>query len=123
MKFTAQIIAGFLKGEIIGDPNVEVTTVAKIEEGHKGAISFLANMNYEQFIYSTESSIVLVNDNFEPSGAVNATMNKVANAYEAFASLLSLYEESLPKKKGIHKASVECEGGIGDKVAKHPQYL
>jgi UDP-3-O-[3-hydroxymyristoyl] glucosamine N-acyltransferase len=117
MKFTAQIIAGFLKGEIIGDPNVEVTTVAKIEEGHKGAISFLANMNYEQFIYSTESSIVLVNDNFEPSGAVNATMIKVANAYEAFASLLSMYEESKPKKKGVHKASViEDSAKVGKDV-------
>lgn len=106
MKFTAQLIAGFLKGEIVGDPNVEVTTVAKIEEGHKGAISFLANMNYEQYIYSTLSSIVLVNNDFVPSAAVSTTMIKVANAYEAFASLLTLYEESKPKKTGIHKAAV-----------------
>ncbi len=106
MKFTAQLIAGFLKGEIVGDPNVEVTTVAKIEEGHKGAISFLANMNYEQYIYSTRSSIVLVNNDFIPSADVSTTMIKVANAYEAFASLLTLYEESKPKKTGIHKAAV-----------------
>ncbi len=117
MKFTAQLIAGYLKGEIVGDPNAEVTSVAKIEEGHKGAISFLANMNYEQYIYSTQSSIVLVNNDFVPSSAVSATMIKVANAYEAFASLLTLYEESKPKKSGIHKAAViEETAQLGDNM-------
>ena len=117
MKFTAQIIAGFLNGEIVGNPDVEVTTVAKIEEGQKGAISFLANMNYEQYLYSTKSSIVLVNNDFAPSAEVNTTMIKVSNAYEAFASLLTLYEESKPKKSGIHSGAViEDSATIGDNV-------
>lgn len=117
MKFTAQLIAGYLKGEIIGDPDVVVTTVAKIEEGHKGAISFLSNMNYEQYLYTTESSIVLINNDFVPSADVKATMIKVANAYEAFASLLNLYEESKPKKTGISKAAViEESARIGEDV-------
>jgi len=117
MKFTAQLIAGYLKGEIVGDPEVVVTTVAKIEEGHKGAISFLANMNYEKYLYITESSIVLVNNDFKPSAEVKATMIKVPNAYEAFASLLTLYEESIPRKSGIHKTAViEESASLGEDV-------
>lgn len=117
MKFTAKIVAEYLKGEIVGNPDVVVSNVAKIEDGCKGAISFLANLNYEKYIYDTLSSIVLVNKDFEPKEAVKATMIKVDNAYEAFASLLTLYEESKPKKKGIHPAAIiEESAEVGDDV-------
>ena len=75
MEFSAAQIAGFLKGEIEGDPETVVHTIAKIEEGHKGALSFLANPKYEHFIYSTKSSIVLVNKSFVPSSKVEATLS------------------------------------------------
>ncbi|MEE4116976.1 MAG: UDP-3-O-(3-hydroxymyristoyl)glucosamine N-acyltransferase [Marinilabiliaceae bacterium] len=117
MKFTAKAIAEYLKGEIIGNPEAEVYTVAKIEEGEPGAISFLSNMNYEKYIYDTKSSIVLVNNDFVPSSGVAATMIRVPNAYEAFASLLVLYEQAKPKKKGIHPtAVVEESAEIGSDV-------
>lgn len=90
MEFTASAIAGFLKGEIEGNPEVKVNTIAKIEEGHEGALSFLANPKYEHYIYSTDSSIVLVNKSFVPSGGIRATLIRVENAYESFASLLRL---------------------------------
>ncbi|HUS85724.1 MAG TPA: UDP-3-O-(3-hydroxymyristoyl)glucosamine N-acyltransferase [Bacteroidales bacterium] len=106
MKFTAKTIAEYLKGEIEGNPDVEVTTVAKIEEGFEGAISFLANPNYEKYVYYTESSIVLVNRDFVPAKKVKATLIRVDNSYESFASLLTLYEESKPKKKGIHPTAI-----------------
>jgi UDP-3-O-[3-hydroxymyristoyl] glucosamine N-acyltransferase len=106
MEFTAEAIAGFLKGEISGDPQVKVNTVAKIEEGHQGALSFLANPKYEHYLYTTESSVVLVNTDFSPSSPVKATLIKVKNAYEAFASLLTLVEQSKPRKKGIHPTAV-----------------
>lgn len=106
MEFTAAAIAEFLKGEIIGDPEIKVNTIAKIEEGHKGALSFLANPKYEHFIYSTESSVVLVNRDFIPSSPVKATLIKVINAYESFASLMTLVDQSRPKKKGIHPTAV-----------------
>jgi UDP-3-O-[3-hydroxymyristoyl] glucosamine N-acyltransferase len=106
MEFTAATIAGFLKGEIEGNPDVKVNTVAKIEEGTEGAISFLANPKYEHYIYSTQSSIVLVNKDFKPVSPINATLIRVPNAYEAFASLLNLVEQSRPKKKGIHPTAV-----------------
>ena len=114
MEFTAAIIAGFLKGEIEGDPETKVNTVAKIEEGHPGALSFLANPKYENYIYTTLSSIVLVNKSFVPSSEINATLIRVDNAYESFASLLRLVDQSRPRKKGIHPSSViESSARVG----------
>lgn len=107
MKFTAEIIAGFLGGEIVGDPQATVSTLAKIEEGAPGALSFLANPKYEHYIYQTRSSIVIVNKTFEPTAAVPATMIKVDDAYSCFAKLLELYAASKPQKQGIsEKAAI-----------------
>jgi len=106
MEFTAAIIAGFLKGEIEGNSEIKVNTVAKIEEGHEGALSFLSNPKYEHFLYSTKSSVVLVNKDFKASGPISATLIRVNNAYEAFASLLNLVEASKAKKQGIHPTAI-----------------
>jgi UDP-3-O-[3-hydroxymyristoyl] glucosamine N-acyltransferase len=117
MEFTAATIAGFLKGEIEGNPDTVVNSVAKIEEGHKGALSFLANPKYEHYIYTTGSSVVLVNKNFVPSSKVAATLIRVENAYEAFASLLRLVDQARPRKKGIHPTAViEPTAKIGAEV-------
>lgn len=117
MEFTAATIAGFLNGEIEGNPNVKVNTVAKIEEGHEGALSFLANPKYEHYIYTTQSSVILVNKDFLPSEKINATLIRVPNAYEAFASLLTLVEQSKTKKKGIHSTAViESSAKVGKDV-------
>jgi len=117
MEFTAATIAGFLKGEIEGNPGIKVNTIAKIEEGHEGALSFLANPKYEHYIYSTGSSVVLVNKSFIPSGKIDATLIRVENAYEAFASLLRLVDQSRPRKKGIHPtAIIESTANVGSDV-------
>lgn len=117
MEFTASAIAGFLKGEIEGNPEVKVNTIAKIEEGHEGALSFLANPKYEHYIYTTNSSIVLVNRTFAPTARINATLIRVDNAYESFASLLQLVDQARPRKKGIHPAAViEPSAKIGNDV-------
>ncbi len=105
MEFTAQIIAGFLGGTVEGDPNTKVHTIAKIEEGFTGALSFLANPKYTPYIYSTQSSIVLVNADFVAEQPVAATLVRVNNAYEAFASLLDLYAQSKPLPTGIEEPS------------------
>jgi UDP-3-O-[3-hydroxymyristoyl] glucosamine N-acyltransferase len=117
MEFTAATIAGFLNGEIEGNPGIKVNTIAKIEEGHEGALSFLANPKYEHYIYSTGSSVVLVNKSFIPSGKIEATLIRVENAYEAFASLLRLVDQSRPRKKGIHPtAIIESTAKVGADV-------
>lgn len=106
MEFDAATIAGFLKGEIDGDPTIKVNTIAKIEEGHPGALSFLANPKYEHYIYTTASSIVLVNKSFSPTSKISATLIRVDNAYESFASLLQLVDSARPRKTGIHPTAV-----------------
>lgn len=115
MEFTAEMIAGFLGGEVVGDPAAKVNTIAKIEEGKPGALSFLSNPKYEHFIYDSDSTIVIVNKSFEPKQAVKATMIKVDDAYACFAKLLELYEASKPKKTGIsEKASISESATLGE---------
>ncbi|NMC38626.1 MAG: UDP-3-O-(3-hydroxymyristoyl)glucosamine N-acyltransferase [Bacteroidales bacterium] len=110
MEFNAETIAGFLGGVVEGNPGIKVNNVAKIEEGFPGALSFLANPKYEHFIYSTKSSIVLVNKDFVPSSPVEATMIRVDNAYDSFAALLRMIDQARPRKKGIHPTAVIEEG-------------
>jgi UDP-3-O-[3-hydroxymyristoyl] glucosamine N-acyltransferase len=117
MEFTAATIAGFLKGDLEGNPDITVSTIAKIEEGQPGALSFLSNPKYEHYIYTTGSSVVLVNRSFVPSGKIEATLIRVDNAYEAFASLLRLVDQARPRKKGIHPAAIiESTATIGADV-------
>ena len=102
MEFTAKQIADYLQGEVEGDAEAKVSTFSKIEEGKEGTLSFLANEHYAHYIYDTLSSIVLVNRTFTPEKPIKTTLIRVDNAYEAIARLLSLYEQSKPKRKGIH---------------------
>ncbi|MBQ8542120.1 MAG: UDP-3-O-(3-hydroxymyristoyl)glucosamine N-acyltransferase [Bacteroidaceae bacterium] len=115
MKFTAQQIASFINGEVIGNKDAEVYTFAKIEEGTPGALSFLANPKYTEYIYTTNSSVVLVNKDFEAKGDIKATLIKVDNAYESLAKLMTMYEASKPKKQGISSlASISSTAKVGE---------
>lgn len=106
MKFKAEEIARYLNGEIVGDPTVTVDNVSKIEEGKAGTLAFLANPKYENYLYTSSASIVLVNRDFSPRQAVNTTMIKVDDAYQAFASLLDLYIKARESMKtGIEQPS------------------
>ncbi|MBL7110354.1 MAG: UDP-3-O-(3-hydroxymyristoyl)glucosamine N-acyltransferase [Bacteroidales bacterium] len=140
MEFSAKQIAEFVQGEIVGDPDARVNNVSKIEEGKPGTLSFLANPKYEKYVYETSSSIVLINESFEPEKPISATLIKVKNAYDAFAKLLELYDQMKPKKQGtsslvsIHETAVVGEDAyigdfvcisqnvkIGNKVKIYPQ--
>jgi len=117
MDFSAALIAEFLKGTVEGDPSASVHDVTKIEEGKSGTLSFLANPKYEKYIYETNSSIVIVNEDFKPQKPVSATLIRVKNAYESFAALLRLYEEQKPKKKGISRlASISEKATLGKEL-------
>ncbi|MBR5235613.1 MAG: UDP-3-O-(3-hydroxymyristoyl)glucosamine N-acyltransferase [Bacteroidaceae bacterium] len=117
MEFTAKQIAAYVGGEIVGDENATVCTFAKIEEGVKGALSFLSNPKYASYIYDTQSSIVLVNNDFVPEKPIQATLIKTANAYESLAKLMTLYESVKPKKVGISTmASVAASATVGENV-------
>ena len=117
MEFKAKQIADFIGGRIEGDENASVHTFAKIEEGKAGAISFLSNPKYTHYLYDTESSIVLVNEDVELERPVKATLIRVKNAYESVAKLLQLYASTLPKKTGVDPlAFVSKTAEIGENV-------
>jgi len=100
MKFTANQIAEILEGEIVGNPEIEVSTLSKIEEGKEGSITFLANPKYEPYIYTTNASIVVVNKDFNPDKKIEATLLKVTDAYSSFSKLLEFYNEFKHSKSG-----------------------
>ena len=117
MEFSAKQIAEYIGGTIVGDEDATVHTFAKIEEGVTGALSFLSNPKYTHYIYDTKSSIVLVNNDFLPEHPIKATLIKTENAYESLAKLMTLYEESMPKKQGISPlASIAENAKIGKNV-------
>ena len=117
MKFTAQQIAEILNGEIVGNAEVEVNSLAKIEEGQKGDLCFLANEKYTPHIYTTKASIVIVNTSFISDTEITATLIKVEDAYSSFSQLLELYNKMQFNEVGISKkADIDENCSIGDAV-------
>jgi UDP-3-O-[3-hydroxymyristoyl] glucosamine N-acyltransferase len=117
MEFKAQQIADFIGGRVEGDKDAVVSTFAKIEEGKAGAISFLSNPKYTHYIYETESTIVLINEDVVLEHPVKPTLIRVKNAYESVAQLLQMYASTLPKKTGIDSlAFVSQSAKIGKDV-------
>lgn len=115
MQFTAEMIAGMLNGEIVGDKNAAVSTVSSIDGGKAGSLAYLTNPKYEQYIYTTEASIVLVDKTFEPKEEVKATLIKVENVGECVLNLLEMYNATRPQKSGISKmASINEGASVGD---------
>ena len=115
MQFTAEMIAALLNGEIVGDKNATVSTVSSIDGGKAGALAYLTNPKYEQYVYTTEASIVLVDSSFEPKQEVKTTLIKVANVGECVLNLLEMYNAARPRKQGISKlASISEKATIGE---------
>jgi UDP-3-O-[3-hydroxymyristoyl] glucosamine N-acyltransferase len=109
MKFTAAQIAGILEGEVIGNPDALVFKLAKIEEGTEGSLTFLANPKYVNFIYTTQATITIVNNDFVPENELATTLIKVEDAYQSFSKLLEYYNQVKLMKSGIEQPSVISE--------------
>ena len=117
MEFSAKQIAEFIGGRVEGNEQATVHTFAKIEEGKEGAITFLSNPKYTQYIYDTKASIVLVNEDLQLEHPLSATLIRVKNAYECVAKLMQMYAAALPKKTGIDPlASISATAQIGKDV-------
>lgn len=117
MQFTAQQIALLLNGTVEGDPLTAVSQLAKIEEAGDGALSFLANPKYEQYLYTTNASIVIVNNGQVLAGEVKGTLIRVENAYSAFSVLLEAYNTIKLDKSGIEQPSfIHPSAQIGENV-------
>lgn len=140
MQFTAEMIAGLLGGEIVGDKGATVSTVSSIDGGKAGSLAYLTNPAYEQYLYTTEATIVLVDKTFEPKQEVKTTLIKVENVGQCVLNLLEMYNATRPRKTGISKLAsineaaqmgencyvgdftvIEAGAKIGDNVQLYPQ--
>lgn len=119
MQFTALQIATLIKGRIEGNPEAKVSHVAKIEEAGEGSLSFIANPKYEEYLYTTNASIIIVNDSLEVIEKIKPTLIRVKDAYSGFAYLLEKYNEIISRsgKNGIEQPSfVSKTASIGKNV-------
>jgi UDP-3-O-[3-hydroxymyristoyl] glucosamine N-acyltransferase len=116
MEFTAGQIAAILGGEVQGNTESKVSAYSKIEEGRPGSISFLANPKYEPYLYSTEASVVIVNNKFEPKKPVTTTLIKVDDPYLSFTILLDEYRKATsPSKVGIEQPNyIDSSSTLGE---------
>jgi UDP-3-O-[3-hydroxymyristoyl] glucosamine N-acyltransferase len=111
MEFSALQIATILNGEVVGNPEVTVSGLAKIEEGTSGTLSFLSNPKYEEYIYKTGASVCIVNNTFVPLKPLPETLTlvKVEDAYACFAKLLDVYNQMRQKQARIEQPSFISE--------------
>lgn len=111
MEFSALQIATILNGEVVGNPEVTVSGLAKIEEGTSGTLSFLSNPKYEEYIYKTGASVCIVNTTFIPAKPLPETLTlvKVEDAYACFAKLLEVYNQMRQKQARIEQPSFISE--------------
>jgi UDP-3-O-[3-hydroxymyristoyl] glucosamine N-acyltransferase len=118
MQFSAAQIATIINGSIEGDPSALVGSFGKIEEAREGQLAFLANPKYEDFLYSTSASIIIINESLVLKQPVAATLIRVPDAYSSFAQLLSTYQELVAKQlKGIQQPShIAASATIGEDV-------
>ena len=106
MNFTAGQIADQINGTIVGDRDIDVLNISKIEEGSKGSLTFLANPKYTEFIYTTKASVAIVSSDFEPTEKIDLTLIKVKDPYSSFTTILELFNKDLSNRKGISQLTV-----------------
>ncbi|MES2328540.1 MAG: UDP-3-O-(3-hydroxymyristoyl)glucosamine N-acyltransferase [Bacteroidota bacterium] len=118
MQFTAAQIAMIINGKLEGNAAATVASFGKIEEAREGQLSFLANPKYEEFLYNTSASIIIINEGLELREKINATLIRVPDAYSAFATLLAKYQELQTQQlSGIQQPSfIASSAVIGDHV-------
>ncbi|MGC3944850.1 MAG: UDP-3-O-(3-hydroxymyristoyl)glucosamine N-acyltransferase [Chryseolinea sp.] len=106
MEFTVNQLAGILSGQVKGDGSEKITMLAKIQDAKKGQISFLSNPKYEQFIYTTQASAVIVSKDFVPKKELNTTLILVDDPYNSFTRLLEEYHKMVSfQKSGAEEPS------------------
>jgi UDP-3-O-[3-hydroxymyristoyl] glucosamine N-acyltransferase len=118
MQFTAQQIALIVSGTIEGNPDTTVSSFGKIEEATAGQLSFLANPKYNDYLYTTKASLIIVSESLQLQKNITATLVRVKDAYTAFATLLTTYQNlKAQQKKGIETPShIASTATLGDHV-------
>ena len=110
MQITPKLVASLIKGKVEGNADVEITGFSSIEDAKEGCITFVANPKYEQYIYGTKASVVIVRDDFQPTEPVSATLIRVADPYSCIAELLAFYESQKSRPTGVEEPCHISEG-------------
>ena len=118
MQFTASQIAALINGKIEGDDNTFVSSFGKIENATNGQLTFLANPKYEEHLYTTNASIIIINDVQEIKQSICATLIRVPDAYSAFATILATYKKMITEQlHGIQQpVFISTSAKIGENV-------
>ncbi len=118
MEFSAAQIAKIINGTIEGDKDAMVTSFAKIEQAAENQITFLANSKYEDFLYTSNASVVILNNEYILKQPIKATVIRVAEAYAAFVVLLNMYKEMMNSKLvGIQEPSyISSTAKLGENI-------
>tara|TARA_Y100000991_G_scaffold201219_1_gene174097 strand:- start:3246 stop:4283 length:1038 start_codon:yes stop_codon:yes gene_type:complete len=107
MNFSLKEIAKIINGKVIGDSNIKINALSKIEEGKEGSLCFIANMKYEQFLYSTKASAVIISSNLKLNfSKISTNLILVNDPYQSFASLLKIVGNSRKNIEAIHHSSI-----------------
>jgi len=121
MLTTAGQLCQLLGGKLEGDPDVTVDKPSKIEDAQKGSLSFLANPKYESYVYETEASVLLVNEDFVPSKPISLTLIRVPDVYASLGVLLDKFNAQEKLQPGISSlAFVHPKARIGENVTISP---
>jgi UDP-3-O-[3-hydroxymyristoyl] glucosamine N-acyltransferase len=118
MTFTAAQIAMIINGKVEGDANASVASFGKIEEAQAGQLAFLANPKYEEHLYNTKASVIIINESLELKQPLSAALIRVPDAYSAFAALLTKYQELKTQQlSGIQQPSyIAATAKLGENV-------
>lgn len=118
MEFTAKQIASLINGTLEGDPTIKVTSLGKLEDAGQGQLSFLANPKYEEYLYSTKASVIIINNSLKIEKQLDATLIRVPDAYSSFAVLLTEYDKiKRAKLTGIEQpAYIDATAKLGEQV-------
>ncbi|MEO7312003.1 MAG: UDP-3-O-(3-hydroxymyristoyl)glucosamine N-acyltransferase [Chitinophagaceae bacterium] len=118
MTFSASQIAAIISGTIDGNPYATVDSFGKIEEAVTGQLAFLANPKYEEHLYNTGASVIIINATQELKQSIDATLIRVPDAYSAFATLLATYQQLQTEQlTGIeHPSFIDPTSTIGENV-------
>ncbi len=118
MLFSAAQIALIVNGKVEGDPTKSVTSFGKIEEAIEDQLAFLANPKYEEYLYTTKASVIILNDKLSLKKPIDATIIRVSDAYTAFAILLDKYQQMIALQLiGIQQPSyISSTAKLGEKI-------
>ena len=103
MQFTAKQVADILEGVVEGTPDEQIAALSKIEEGTAGSLSFLSNLKYAPYLYTTKASVVILDESYVLEKPVKTTLIRVKDSRRCFAKLIAMYDEFTNNKQGIEQ--------------------